>query len=660
MADGAGTCTITASQPGDTDWAAAPEVALDIDIARAIQHIAFGPQPDTVFGAEPLPVSAVADSGLPVSFETDGPCRILDGALVADGAGTCTITASQPGDADWEPAAAAVLDLDIARAEQAIEFAAIEGAVVGEPLPLSATADSGLPVSFEASGACVVEGARVRPIGSGTCTITASQPGDSDWEPAEPVMVAARIARGRQAIEVAAIEGAVVGEPLPLSATADSGLPVGFEASGPCRVLDGALILDGAGRCAITASQPGDIDWQPAAPVTTTVRVDRGRQSITLDPIAEGVVGGSVDISAVADSGLPVTFEADGPCRILDGALVADGAGTCTITASQPGDVDWAPAPDVVLDVDIARAVQAIGFDPVPDMVFGAEPLPLVAEADSGLPVTFETSGPCHILDSALVSQGAGICAVSATQPGDDAWQPAADVRRVFRIARAPQEITFGAIGPRLLGEQPVELEASASSGLPVTYSASGPCTVDEGILTILDSGSCSVSAFQAGDADWAAARQVSRSFPIIAPVAGGEIEVAVDPPGTLVASGAEISSALEPGLRDEEFYAIALEPGDVLELSGNNGRMDLGIMGPRDIVAGGVLWDEFELDDGSGMARWLAQIRASTPSASGTSAPEAGQPTATPCASTSSLPQVANRRHREASTHGVRSAHIA
>ncbi len=151
------------------DWAAAPEVALDIDIARAIQHIAFGPQPDTVFGAEPLPLSAVADSGLPVSFETDGPCRILDGALVADGAGTCTITASQPGDADWEPAAAVVLDLDIARAEQAIEFAAIDGAVVGEPLPLSATADSGLPVSFEASGACASSTGRgSRPIGSGT------------------------------------------------------------------------------------------------------------------------------------------------------------------------------------------------------------------------------------------------------------------------------------------------------------------------------------------------------------------------------------------------------------------------------------------------------------------------------------------------------------
>ena len=61
------------------------------------QAIALDPVGDTVFGAEPLPLSATADSGLPVSFETDGPCRILEGALVTDGAGTCTVTACAAG-----------------------------------------------------------------------------------------------------------------------------------------------------------------------------------------------------------------------------------------------------------------------------------------------------------------------------------------------------------------------------------------------------------------------------------------------------------------------------------------------------------------------------------------------------------------------------------
>ena len=187
---------------------------------------------------------------------------------------------------------------------------------------------------------------------------------------------------------------------------------------------------------------------------------------------------------AEADSGLPVTLEASGPCHIADGELIGDAAGTCTVTASQPGDPDWAPAPEVTRDIEIARAAQAIEFDAIPDTVFGAEPQPLKADADSGLPVIFETNGPCTVSDGALVSEGAGICSVTARQPGDDTWEPADDVRRVFRIARAPQEISFDAIEPQLLGAPPIELDASASSGLPISYSATGSCTVDLGILT--------------------------------------------------------------------------------------------------------------------------------------------------------------------------------
>ncbi len=67
------------------------------------QTISFGPLPDRNLGDPDFTVSAVASSGLPVSFAaTGGACSLLgDGVTVhLDAAGTCTITATQPGGTD--------------------------------------------------------------------------------------------------------------------------------------------------------------------------------------------------------------------------------------------------------------------------------------------------------------------------------------------------------------------------------------------------------------------------------------------------------------------------------------------------------------------------------------------------------------------------------
>ena len=58
---------------------------LSID---GIQTIDLRPLPDTVLGADPVAISAEASSGLPVAIEVAGPCRVADGMLVADGAGS--------------------------------------------------------------------------------------------------------------------------------------------------------------------------------------------------------------------------------------------------------------------------------------------------------------------------------------------------------------------------------------------------------------------------------------------------------------------------------------------------------------------------------------------------------------------------------------------
>ena len=71
--------------------------------------------------------------------------------------------------------------------------------------------------------------------------LTASQAGDADWAPAEPVIERITIAPAAQALELAAVPALTVGDTVELTASSDSGLPVAFDTSGPCLVSDGRL-----------------------------------------------------------------------------------------------------------------------------------------------------------------------------------------------------------------------------------------------------------------------------------------------------------------------------------------------------------------------------------------------------------------------------------
>ncbi|MGA2514537.1 MAG: pentapeptide repeat-containing protein [Candidatus Limnocylindrales bacterium] len=71
---------------------------------------------------------------------------------------------------------------------QSITFGPLVGAVYGAgPITLTATASSGLPVSYAAAGSCTVSGSTLTIMGVGKCTVTALQAGTATWAAASPV-----------------------------------------------------------------------------------------------------------------------------------------------------------------------------------------------------------------------------------------------------------------------------------------------------------------------------------------------------------------------------------------------------------------------------------------------------------------------------------------
>ncbi|HLX72053.1 MAG TPA: MBG domain-containing protein, partial [Verrucomicrobiae bacterium] len=85
-----------------------------------------------------------------------------------------------------------------------------------------------------------------------------------------------------------------------------------------------------------------------------------------------------------------------------------------------------------------------------------------------------------------------------------------------FTVIPQNQTITFPSPGNQTYGVAPITLTATASSGLPITYSVtSGPATVSGSVLTITGAGSVTIQAAQSGNVNWNAATPVSQTISV-------------------------------------------------------------------------------------------------------------------------------------------------
>lgn len=84
-------------------------------------------------------------------------------------------------------------------------------------------------------------------------------------------------------------------------------------------------------------------------------------------------------------------------------------------------------------------------------------------------------------------------------------------------MVQGGQTISFGPLPNASFSASPLNLSATASSGLTVDFASTTAtiCTVSGTTLTLHQMGTCSITASQAGDADWNAASDVVQSFTV-------------------------------------------------------------------------------------------------------------------------------------------------
>jgi subtilisin family serine protease len=203
-----GTCTLNAETPATADHVAAI-ATFNVTITGTPQSINFGAGPlltesDVPFGTTAPTLTATASSGLPVSYEISTPttCEALAPASPSDAwairllnLGTCTVRATQAGNATYERAPSIERSFTIVQGSQTIGLGVLTDRAF-DPTALQALprySSASLPLNYSGltSSVCNPEfngaGFELRVFRPGTCTIRAEQEGTSTYRAADPV-----------------------------------------------------------------------------------------------------------------------------------------------------------------------------------------------------------------------------------------------------------------------------------------------------------------------------------------------------------------------------------------------------------------------------------------------------------------------------------------
>ena len=184
----AGSTVITASQAGNSSYAAATSVPQTLTVNKAGSTISVtGTTSFTYSGNAQGPgTSSVAGSSGAVSYSYSGS-GYGPTATKPTSAGSYTVTATVAADTNYNTASSSAYAFTIAMADQTITFGSLPAKTYGDaPFNLTATTTSGLAVAYVSSNTSVatVSGTSVTIVGAGSTVITASQAGNSNYNPA--------------------------------------------------------------------------------------------------------------------------------------------------------------------------------------------------------------------------------------------------------------------------------------------------------------------------------------------------------------------------------------------------------------------------------------------------------------------------------------------
>jgi hypothetical protein len=127
------------------------------------------------------------------------------------------------------------------------------------------------------------------------------------------------------------------------------------------------------------------------------------------------------------------------------------------------------------------------------------------------------TNSPAAGSGYVLHPTGTGTVVLHATVAEDETYYGAA-ANFTLQVTAAPQAIDFKRLRDVVIGEDPMSLSATSSSGLPVRFRVeTGPAALTtDGRLQFRSPGTVTIAAEQAGNANYLSAQSVTQSFSVV------------------------------------------------------------------------------------------------------------------------------------------------
>jgi len=221
----------------------------------------------------------------------------------------------------------------------------------------------------------------------------------------------------------------------------------------------------------------------------------------------------------------------------------------------------------------------------------GSDQLQAVLPATQSLTGVFAPTSDQTWLTIGAISNG--VVSFSFTANATGAPRPAHITILGQQIAvtqAATQNITFGTLADQPYGTAPFSISATASSGLLVSFTstttsvcAASTSTLSAGVssatVTLAAVGQCSIQATQSGNATYAAATPVSRSFQVTQAQPG----LTISAPGVAYGVGASVTATVTTSLTTIPTGTVTLAvdggTGVTKTLSGGAATFSLGIL---------------------------------------------------------------------------------
>ena len=404
------------------------------------------------------PITGYTVTSSPGGFTASGAASPITVTGLTNGTSyTFTVTATNTAGTGSPSAASNAVT---PRGGQTISFSNPGTQNYGTTPTLTATATSGLPVTFSSSttAVCTVtSGGTLTFLSAGTCSIEANQPGNGTYLAAPTVtqtFTVAAVVPGAPTIGTATAGNAQASVSFTAPASNGGATIVGYTvtsspgditASGSASPITVTGLTNGtAYTFTVTAGNSAGTGSSSAASNSVT---PLGTQTITFANPGSQNFGTSPQLTATASSGLPVSFTSSttAVCTITSGGVLTTVTpGTCTINADQPGNGAYQPATTVSQSFTIVVPGGAVSFSSGPSLpnATGETPYSYTIAATGGAaPYTFSITGgtlpnglslsPAGVLSGTPLEGGTFTFGVrvtdAATQTADQTFQLVVD-----------------------------------------------------------------------------------------------------------------------------------------------------------------------------------------------------------------------------------------